>query len=81
MKGNYHYACIGGGGKLKADKGIVFRTNLAISGLTETDRKDLSFVVKNADAVNLSFVNQPSDVKELQKELKKREASIGIVLK
>jgi pyruvate kinase len=71
-----------GGSKLKADKGINFpETNLAISGLTETDRKDLSFVVKNADAVNLSFVNQPSDVKELQKELKKHEASIGIVLK
>ena len=52
-----------------------------INGLTEKDRKDLAFIVKNADAVNLSFVNQPSDVKELQKELEKHGASIGIVLK
>ena len=70
------------GSKLKADKGINFpETNMNINGLTEKDRKDLAFIVKNADAVNLSFVNQPSDVKELQKELEKHGASIGIVLK
>jgi pyruvate kinase len=49
--------------------------------LTEKDRNDLPFVARKADAVNLSFVNQASDVKTLQQELEKYEASVGIVLK
>jgi len=70
------------GSKLKADKGINFpETDLAISGLTEKDRDDLPFVARNADAVNLSFVNRASDVKTLQQELEKYESSAGIVLK
>lgn len=70
------------GSKLKADKGINFpETDMALSGLTEKDRDDLPFVARNADVVNLSFVNQASDVKALQQELEKYEASTGIVLK
>jgi pyruvate kinase len=52
-----------------------------IRGLTDKDKADLPFVVGNADAVNLSFVNRAADVKDLQLELEKLEASIGIVLK
>lgn len=70
------------GSKLKVDKGINFpETDLVLSGLTEKDRNDLPFVARKADAVNLSFVNQASDVKTLQQELEKYEASVGIVLK
>lgn len=70
------------GSKLKANKGINFpETDTAINGLTEKDREDLPFVARHADAVNLSFVNRASDVKALQKELEKHEASTGIVLK
>ncbi|MEM8938394.1 MAG: pyruvate kinase [Bacteroidota bacterium] len=58
------------GSRLKAEKGMNFPTSdLQISGLTEKDRKDLSFVVKHADAVNFSFVNSKEDVLELYEEL------------
>ena len=72
------------GGKLKSDKGINFpESNLTISGLTEKDRQDLNFVVKHADVINMSFVNQPSDVEDLLLELKKHDAvgKLGITLK
>ena len=70
------------GSKLRADKGINFpKTKMDIRGLTDKDKADLPFVVGNADAVNLSFVNRAADVKDLQQELEKLEASIGIVLK
>ncbi|NLX71692.1 MAG: hypothetical protein GXY94_00090 [Bacteroidales bacterium] len=70
------------GSKLRADKGINFpKTKMDIRGLTDKDKADLPFVVGNADAVNLSFVNRAADVKDLQLELEKLEASIGIVLK
>ncbi|MBS4061628.1 MAG: hypothetical protein KG029_14605 [Bacteroidetes bacterium] len=70
------------GSKLKADKGINFPdTDMDISGLTEKDKEDLHFVAQHADAVNLSFVNQASDVRALQKALEKCETSLGIVLK
>jgi pyruvate kinase len=70
------------GSKLKADKGINFPgTDMVLCGLTDKDRDDLPFVARNADVVNLSFVNQASDVKVLQQELEKYEASPGIVLK
>ena len=70
------------GGKLKADKGINFpNSNLGVSGLTKKDKTDLKFVVKHADAVNLSFVNSKEDVEELLEELKKLKANMGIVLK
>ncbi|MEM8908883.1 MAG: pyruvate kinase [Bacteroidota bacterium] len=47
------------------------------------DKKDLPFVVKHADIINFSFVNRPSDVLELNKEMKKRNVKnkLGIVLK
>lgn len=70
------------GGKLKADKGINLPySNLGLSGLTQKDKKDLSFIAENADVVNFSFVNNKEDVEELFKELKKLNAELGIVLK
>ena len=70
------------GGKLKADKGINFpNSSLGVSGLTKKDKADLKFVVKHADTVNYSFVNNKQDVEELLDELKKLKAHMGIVLK
>ena len=70
------------GGKLKADKGINLPdSDLKISGLTEKDKKDLEFVGEYADAVNFSFVNSESDVQELQDELLKLQANVGIIFK
>jgi len=71
------------GTKLKADKGINLpESKLSISGLTEKDKEDLKFVAKNADVVNLSFVNSCDDVHDLINELKSLNASnIGIIYK
>ena len=71
-----------GGAKLKQDKGINFPdTEYSISGLTEKDKRDLSFIAEHADAVNLSFVNRVSDVEDLIGELEKRGSETGIILK
>ncbi|MEL6657104.1 MAG: pyruvate kinase [Bacteroidota bacterium] len=72
------------GAKLKAEKGINFpTTDLGISGLTEKDRQDLSFVVKHADVVNFSFVNSAEDVEDLLEEFRKHDAmnKLSIILK
>jgi len=72
------------GGKLRADKGMNFPlSHLSISGLTQKDILDLDFVVAHADVINLSFVNSPSDVRQLLNELKKRKAKsgLGVILK
>lgn len=70
------------GSKLRADKGINLpESNLSISGLTEKDKIDLSFIAKHADAVNLSFVNTPQDVLSLQKLLNDNNSDAGIILK
>ncbi|WP_372644608.1 pyruvate kinase, partial [Ancylomarina sp.] len=72
------------GGKLRADKGMNFPlSKLSISGITQKDRLDLDFVVAHADVINLSFVNSPSDVRQLFNELKKRKAKsgLGVILK
>ena len=71
-----------GGSKLKADKGINLpKSHLSVSGLTEKDKIDLDFVAKHADTVNLSFVNTPDDVQELQSMLTERGSIAGIILK
>ncbi len=73
-----------GGQKLRADKGINFPDHaLGLRGLTEKDRQDLQFVVKHADVVNMSFVNNAQDVEDLLDALKKLEAlgRLGIILK
>ncbi|MCW5514716.1 pyruvate kinase [Muriicola sp. Z0-33] len=70
--------------KLRADKGINFPdSKLALKGITPKDKRDLAFVVQNADIVNLSFVNQKRDVSNLHTELQKLNAPLGfgIILK
>jgi pyruvate kinase len=73
-----------GGTKLRADKGINFpQSKLKISGLTEKDRRDLKFVTKHADVVNMSFVNTPRDVEELLDAIGKagKLNELGVILK
>jgi len=70
------------GGKLKADKGINLpESDLSVSGLTKKDKADLKFVIPNADAVNLSFVNDEHDVQQLLDELNRYDSTIGVILK
>lgn len=72
------------GGKLKADKGINLPiSKLGIRGLTEKDRRDLPFVVRYADLVNMSFVNSAEDVEDLLSALEEHqtERKIGVVFK
>ncbi len=72
------------GSKLRADKGINLPdSKLTIGGLTDKDKRDLPFVVNHADIINLSFVNRPSDIRELNEELTKLNAlnKVGIILK
>jgi pyruvate kinase len=69
--------------KLRAEKGINLPDTLTtVPGLTEEDRRALAFVAKHADAVSLSFVRTPEDVRALHEELDRLQRSdIGVVLK
>lgn len=70
------------GTKLKADKGINLpESDLPISGLTDKDREDMRFVIEHADAVNFSFVNDASDVEELQELMDDLGKEVGMILK
>jgi pyruvate kinase len=69
--------------KLRAEKGINLPdTTTKIPALTDEDRRALSFVVAHADAVSLSFVKSPDDVRTLHAELDRLgRPDIGVVLK
>jgi pyruvate kinase len=71
-----------GGGRLRADKGINLpESALRLGAMTAKDLEDLSFVVQNADVVELSFANTTEDVELLQQHLAPREIPPAIVLK
>ncbi|MBS1153188.1 MAG: Pyruvate kinase [Myxococcaceae bacterium] len=69
--------------KLRAEKGINLPDTLTtVSSLSPDDLKALAFVAKHADAVSLSFVRTPEDVRALHQHLKKLDnPHLGIVLK
>jgi pyruvate kinase len=70
------------GSKLKAQKGINFPdSDLSIQGLTEKDKEDLEFICFQADAVNLSFVNNKKDVQDAIDVLNQCNSNIGLILK
>ena len=71
------------GNNLRADRGINFPdSDIRLPGMTELDKKNLQFVVENADAVSLSFVREPDDITQLQEELRKYPNNeLGIVIK
>lgn len=69
---------------LKADKGINFPDSVlkSVKTLSEKDMRDLGFVAKNADIVNLSFINSAKDVELLLDTLEKLDArDLGVMVK
>lgn len=72
-----------GGAKLKPDKGInIPDTTRHISGLTEKDKSDFTFIAQHADIANFSFVNSPKDLEELFSLIDTYDAHhLGIILK
>ncbi len=71
------------GTKLRSDKGINLPdTQLRTPSLTTDDHANLPFIARHADLVGYSFVRKPSDVEQLQEELRRlgRE-DMGIILK
>jgi len=58
------------GEKLRGDKGINFPDSvLRLPALTEKDIKDLAFIARHADVVELSFANSAKDVQLLHRNL------------
>jgi len=71
------------GSNLRGERGINFPdSDIRLPGLTSTDREHLKFVVECADAVCLSFVRKPKDIRLLQEELGKYpDHALGLVIK
>lgn len=71
------------GSRLRGHRGINFpKSDIKLPGLTATDKENLGFIAKHADAVSLSFVRKPGDVELLLTELDKLKADkLGLVIK
>ncbi len=55
---------------------------MSVSALTEEDKRALEFVAKHANAVSLSFVRDPEDLRALHEEIDRLGRSdLGVVLK
>lgn len=83
VKGNDIITKVIIGGRLANHKGVnVPGANLSVSSLTEKDRKDVEFGIKNkVDFVALSFVRRPDDIKELREILTKGGSKAHIIAK
>ena len=71
------------GGEMKSKRGVNLPgAYLSISSITEKDRADLEFGIKNnVDFIALSFVRRPADIIELRDILKKRKCDARIIAK
>jgi len=71
------------GGELAGYKGVnVPGANLSVSSITDKDRKDVEFAVKNKlDFVALSFVRKAADITELRGLLQKAGSNAHIIAK
>ena len=71
------------GGEIKGRRGANFPgTMLKISSLTEKDKEDINFGIKNkVDFMAISFVRSVSDVLELKNILKAARADIKVIAK
>ncbi|MEN9913098.1 MAG: hypothetical protein RLY66_506 [Candidatus Parcubacteria bacterium] len=83
IKGNDIICKVIIGGELKGRKGVnVPGANLSISALTEKDKKDVEFGIKNkVDFVALSFVRRAADIIELRDILDKAGSKAHIIAK
>jgi pyruvate kinase len=72
-----------GTAKLRAEKGINLPdTTVSVPSLTDEDLVALAFVVQHADAVSLSFVRRPEDLRALHDALSSLgRPDLGVVLK
>jgi len=71
------------GGEIKGRRGVNLPgAYLSISSITDKDRKDVEFGIKNkVDFVAVSFVRRPSDVSELREILEKAKSKASIISK
>lgn len=71
------------GTTLRADKGINLpETDLRLPAITAADGPAIAFAARCADLLGLSFVNSPSDVRNVRQLLREHGADgMGIVLK
>ncbi len=69
--------------KLHEEKGINLPdTRLDLPAMTAEDHKALAFAAEHADAVSLSFVRDPKDIRELHEALDRlKRPDMGVVLK
>jgi pyruvate kinase len=68
--------------KIKPDKTLNFPdSKLTLPSLTAQDLDALDFIAGRADLVGLSFVRDAGDVLQIQHELERRSADLGIVIK
>lgn len=83
IKGNEVKCKIIVGGDIKSRRGVNLPgAYLSVSSITEKDRKDLEFGIKNkVDFVALSFVRRPDDIIELRNILNKAKLPAGIIAK
>ena len=83
VKGNEIVTKVIVGGRLANHKGVnVPGANLSIHSLTEKDKRDLEFGIKNkVDFVALSFVRQAADIRGLREILVKAGSSAQIIAK
>lgn len=83
IKGKEIHTKVIAGGELKGRRGANFPdTDLSISSITDKDRDDLVFGIKNkVDFVALSFVRRASDVEELRRMLDKAGSKAAIISK
>ncbi len=83
VKGNDIITKVVSGGRLSGRKGVnVPGANLSVKSLTDKDRSDLEFGIKNeVDFVALSFVRRSSDISELREILNKAGSKAQIVAK
>lgn len=71
------------GSRLRAHRGMNFpQSDIRLPGLTSVDKVNLEFIVRHADAVNLSFIRKPGDIELLLEELDRLGADdLGLVIK
>ena len=83
IKGEEVYAKVTHGGLLTSKKGINLpNTNISLPSLSEKDRKDLDFALKNdVDWIGLSFVRKPKDITDLKAIIKKSEKLSRVIAK
>lgn len=83
VKGNNVVCKVLVGGEIKGKRGVNLPdSDLSISALTEKDRVDLEFGIKNkVDFYALSFVRRPEDITELRDILNAKKSKARIIAK